>query len=86
MPLCVPLARPRSAAAWRRRWKACYGDRRASVANELALLWDAARDDARAADYFLQAARSAAQIHAQREAAQLAERGLRRSAQIAGIV
>ncbi len=56
--------------------EACYGDRRASVANELALLWDAARDDARAADYFLQAARSAAQIHAQREAAQLAERGL----------
>ena len=56
--------------------EACYGDRRASVANELALLWDAARDDARAAEYFLQAARNAAQINAQREAVQLAERGL----------
>ncbi len=54
----------------------CYGARSASVANELALLWEAARDSARAADYFLQAARNAAQINAHREAAQLAGRGL----------
>jgi len=53
-----------------------YGERRASVANELALLWGAARDYARAADYFLQAARNAAQVNAHREAVQLAERGL----------
>ena len=54
----------------------CYGERSASVANELALLWEAAREYARAADYFLQAARNAAQINAHREAVQLAERGL----------
>ncbi len=54
----------------------CYGARSASVANELALLWEAARDYARASDAFLQAARNAAQINAHREAVQLAERGL----------
>lgn len=54
----------------------CYGARSASVANELALLWEAAREYARAADYFLQAARNAAQVNAHREAAQLAARGL----------
>ncbi|NOT60971.1 MAG: AAA family ATPase, partial [Acidobacteria bacterium] len=54
----------------------CYGARSASVANELALLWEAARDYARASDAFWQAARNAAQIHAHREAVQLAERGL----------
>ncbi|MEK7832258.1 MAG: hypothetical protein AAB401_14280, partial [Acidobacteriota bacterium] len=54
----------------------CYGARSASVANELALLWEAARDYARAADSFLQAAGNAAQINAYREAVQLAERGL----------
>ena len=56
--------------------EACYGERSASVANELALLWEAARDYARASDAFLQAARNAAQINAHREAVQLAERGL----------
>ena len=56
--------------------EACYGERDASVANELALLWEAARDFARAADSFLQAAGNAAQINAHREAVQLAERGL----------
>jgi tetratricopeptide (TPR) repeat protein len=53
-----------------------HGAQGASVANELALLWEAAREYARAADYFLQAARSAAQINAHREAVQLARRGL----------
>jgi len=56
--------------------EACYGVRSASVANELALLWEAARDYARASDSFLQAARNAAQIHAHQEAVQLAEHGL----------
>src|SRR5262249_34463607 len=54
----------------------CYGERNASVANELALLWEAARDYARASDAFLQAARNAAQVNAHREAVQLAGRGL----------
>jgi hypothetical protein len=54
----------------------CYGADSASVANELAVLWEAAREFARTADSFLQAARNAAQINAHREAAQLAARGL----------
>ncbi len=54
----------------------CYGARSTSVANQLALLWEAARDYARASDSFLQAARNAAQINTHREAVQLARRGL----------
>jgi len=55
---------------------ACYGVQSASVANELALLWEAARDYGQAADSFLLASGNAAQINAHREAVQLAERGL----------
>ncbi len=54
----------------------CYGERTASVASELALLWEAAREYAHAADCFLQAARNAARVHAHREAVRFAERGL----------
>ena len=54
----------------------CYGERKSSVANELALLWEAAREYAHAADYSLQAARNTAQVNAHHEAAQFAERGL----------
>jgi tetratricopeptide (TPR) repeat protein/tRNA A-37 threonylcarbamoyl transferase component Bud32 len=54
----------------------CYGERRTSVANELALLWETAREYSHAADYSLQAARNAAQVNAHHEAAQFAERGL----------
>ncbi len=54
----------------------CYGERKASVANELALLWEAGREYAHAADYSLQAARNAAQVNAHHEAVQFAERGL----------
>ncbi|NOT62768.1 MAG: hypothetical protein HOP19_21375 [Acidobacteria bacterium] len=56
--------------------EACYGARSASVANELALLWEAARDSARAADYFLQAAEHSSQVFAVQEAVDLARRGL----------
>jgi len=56
--------------------EACYAADSASVANELAVLWEAARDYARASDSFLQAARNAVQVNAHREAVQLAERGL----------
>jgi TolB-like protein/predicted ATPase/Tfp pilus assembly protein PilF len=53
-----------------------YGERTASVASELAALWEAAREYARAAEYFLKAAGNATQINAHREAVQLARRGL----------
>jgi predicted ATPase len=54
-----------------------YGDKSAAVAGELALLWEVARDFARAADYYLQAAQNAAQLFANQEAVVLARRGLR---------
>jgi adenylate cyclase len=52
------------------------GERTASVASELALLWEEAREYARAADCFLQAARNAARVNAHRAAVRFAERGL----------
>ncbi len=56
--------------------EACYGERTASVANELALLWEAARDYARAADSFLQAAEHSSQVFAVHEGVDLVRRGL----------
>ena len=53
-----------------------HGAQSATIANDLARLWEAARDYERAADYFLQTASNAAQFNAHREAVQLAERGL----------
>lgn len=53
-----------------------YGEQRASVANELALLWEAAREFQRAAEYFHLAAEHAGQLFAAREAITLAGRGL----------
>jgi predicted ATPase len=55
-----------------------YGARSASVAAELALLFEAARDPARAAAYFLQAAENAVRVSAHPEAVGLARRGLER--------
>jgi predicted ATPase len=54
----------------------CHGDQSASLAAELALLYEAARDPARAADYFRLAAQGAAGVYAHREAVALARRGL----------
>jgi predicted ATPase len=55
---------------------AFYGEQRAAVASELALLFEAARDFAQAADFFLLAAQKAARVFAYQEAAGLARRGL----------
>ena len=54
-----------------------YGEKSAAVAGELALLWEAAREFARAADCFLQAAQNAARLFANQEAVVLARRGLK---------
>jgi predicted ATPase len=54
-----------------------YGEKSAAVAAELALLLEAAREFARAADYFLLAAQNAARIFANQEAVVLACRGLK---------
>jgi predicted ATPase len=48
----------------------------AAVAGELALLFEAARDHGRAADYFLEAAENAGRVWAHQEAAVLSRRGL----------
>jgi serine/threonine protein kinase/predicted ATPase len=53
-----------------------YGANSAVVATELALLFEAARDRARAASYFLEGAENAGRVWAHQEAAVLARRGL----------
>jgi len=53
-----------------------YGDRSVDVAADLALLLEAARDFAGAADQFLMAARNAARVFANQEAIALAHRGV----------
>jgi predicted ATPase/predicted Ser/Thr protein kinase len=53
-----------------------HGEKDTSLAAELALLFEAARDYERAADHFLMAAENAARIFAHHEAVALARRGL----------
>jgi predicted ATPase len=53
-----------------------YGDNSPTVATELALLFETARDPAQAASHFLQAAEYAVHVCASREAVGLARRGL----------
>ncbi|HJQ24034.1 MAG TPA: protein kinase [Blastocatellia bacterium] len=57
--------------------EAFYGAELASVANELAALYETGREFAKSADYFQLAAGQASQVLAAREAAALARRGLR---------
>jgi tetratricopeptide (TPR) repeat protein len=54
----------------------CYGKQSATVASELAFLFEAARDWSRAADYYLVAANNATEVFALQEAGVLAQRGL----------
>jgi predicted ATPase len=53
-----------------------HGEKSTAVAGELALLWEAAREFARAADCYLQAAQHAARLFANQEVIVLARRGL----------
>ena len=53
-----------------------YGENRAAVATELAMLFEAARQPLRAIDYFLLVAQNAIQVFAHHEAVKLARRGL----------
>jgi serine/threonine protein kinase/predicted ATPase len=54
-----------------------YGTQSAAVASELAFLFEAARNWARASEHYLIAARNAAEVFANQEAGALAERGLK---------
>jgi predicted ATPase len=53
-----------------------YGEKGAALAAELAMLFEAARDPARAAAHYLVAAENAARVYAHHEAVALARRGL----------
>jgi serine/threonine protein kinase/predicted ATPase len=55
---------------------ALYGDKHASVSSELAYLFEAKRDPARAIDYYLLASQQASRVSAFQEAVQLCRRGL----------
>jgi tetratricopeptide (TPR) repeat protein len=55
---------------------ACYGEQSATVASELAFLFETARDWSRASDYYLAAANNASEVFANQEAGVLAQRGL----------
>jgi predicted ATPase len=71
---------PTRKAAWSaavaRVLLSCHGEQSPAVAAELALLFEAARDWSRAAEYCLVAAQNAARVFATHEAAGLARRGL----------
>jgi predicted ATPase len=71
-----PTRKAEWSAAAARALLAHYGEKSAPVATELALLFESARDPARAAHYFLQAAEHAVGVSAHQEAAGLARRGL----------
>jgi len=53
-----------------------HGAQAANIAAELAVLWESAREQAKAADYFLLGAQQAIEIFATHEAGKLAQRGL----------
>jgi predicted ATPase/tRNA A-37 threonylcarbamoyl transferase component Bud32 len=71
-----PARRAVLSAAVARALLGYYGEHSAAIAGEVALLFEAARDPARAADYFLQAAENAVRVSAHQEAIALARRGL----------
>jgi len=56
--------------------EALSADKTADVAQELAMLWEGAREPARAAGYLLIAAKQAFEVHANHESAALAARGI----------
>jgi predicted ATPase len=59
-----------------------HGERRRAIASELALLFGAARDFGRAAEYYELAAEQAIQMYAMKEAAALARQGLEAAAHL----
>jgi tetratricopeptide (TPR) repeat protein len=72
-----PSRRAQLSAAVANAMQTYYGKRSASVALELAFLFEAARDWTQAAENYLTAARAAMRVFANHEAAALAERGLK---------
>ena len=71
-----PTRRARWSAAAARALLGHFGDKSSSIAAELALLFEAAREYESAANYYLLAAQNAARIFAHHEAVALARRGV----------
>ncbi len=71
-----PTRRAHLSASVAAKLQGHFGESRAEVAAELALLLEAARDYPRAAEFFLLAAQNAARICANQEAVALARRGI----------
>jgi serine/threonine protein kinase/predicted ATPase len=71
-----PTRRAALSAAVAQALLECVGEKSESVAAELALLLEAARDFSRSADYFLMAARNSVRVCANQEAIVLARRGI----------
>jgi predicted ATPase len=71
-----PTRRASLSAAVSQAMLGYYGEKSGDVAAELALLLEAARDFARAADYFLMAAQNATRVYANQEVVVLARRGI----------
>lgn len=72
----TPTRRVVLSASLAQALEALYDGRRATIASQLAFLYETARASARAAGYFLLAAQNAARVFANREAIALARRGL----------
>jgi predicted ATPase len=71
-----PTRRASLSAAVAQALAGYHGEKSTAAAGELALLWEAAREFARAADCYLQAAQNAARLFAYQEVVVLARRGL----------
>ena len=61
-----------------------YGERAATISSELALLFEASRDFARASDHFAIAARNAAALHANQEAVELTRKAIANAERLQG--
>jgi len=80
----APTRRASLSAAVAEALLAFYGERSAEIASMLALLFEAARDFARAADYFLLASQNSARMFANREAISLSNRAITNAEKLHG--
>jgi len=80
----APTRRASLSAAVAGALQAFYGERSAEIASTLAFLFEAARDFARAADYFLLASQNSARVFANREAVSLSHRAITNAEKLHG--
>jgi tRNA A-37 threonylcarbamoyl transferase component Bud32/tetratricopeptide (TPR) repeat protein len=80
----APTRRTSLSAAVAGALETFYGDRSGEIASTLAFLYEAARDFARAADFFLRASQNSARVYANQEAVSLARRALANAEKLQG--